>query len=90
MEFFYLDNWFAYTGGYVMYYMGIYAYASDVSSVKNRALRSAKISKHSYVSRVEEKTLAQGRSLEFLLAFFAINRIQGDSLLFRYEIGVVI
>ncbi len=55
MEFFYLDNWFAYTGGYVMYYMGIYAYASDVSSVKNRALRSAKISNHSLYFLRREK-----------------------------------
>lgn len=39
MEFFYLDNWFAYTGGYTMFYMGIYAYGSDVSTAENRGRR---------------------------------------------------
>ncbi len=39
MEFFYLDNWHAYMGSYPMYYLGFYAYASDVSSPARRAHR---------------------------------------------------
>ena len=41
MEFFYMDNWYTYAGGWIIYYLGLYSYASDVSSRKSRAIRLA-------------------------------------------------
>ena len=41
MEFFYMDNWYTYAGGFTVYYLGLYSYASDVSTGKTRAIRLA-------------------------------------------------